>query len=196
MSIIQETPSRKVRMAHLAVVGTHSTNGVAEIHSRLLRTRLLKDFAELFPERFNNKTNGVTPRRWLLEANPALAELISDAIGDAWITDLEHLAALKPLASDAVFRERFRCAKRNAKIRFTDWLRAAIRPNRRSRHDLRQPDQAYSRIQTPAAQCLAYRGAVQPPAPRPWRRFYAAHFLFRRQGGSRLSSGQAHHQTD
>ncbi|HMF51625.1 MAG TPA: glycogen/starch/alpha-glucan phosphorylase [Candidatus Saccharimonadales bacterium] len=124
MSIIQETPSRKVRMAHLAVVGTHSTNGVAEIHTRLLRTRLLNDFAELFPERFNNKTNGVTPRRWLLTANPGLAELISDAIGDAWITDLEHLAALKPLASDRGFLERFRCAKRSAKIRFTDWLRS------------------------------------------------------------------------
>jgi len=124
MSIIEETPVRKVRMAHLAVVGTHSTNGVAEIHTRLLRTRLLNDFAELFPERFNNKTNGVTPRRWLLVANPALAELISDAIGDGWISDLGHLAALKPLASDAGFRERFHLAKRSAKNRFTDWLRS------------------------------------------------------------------------
>ena len=124
MSIIQETPSRKVRMAHLAVVGTHSTNGVAEIHTRLLRTRLLTDFAELFPERFNNKTNGVTPRRWLLEANPGLAELISEAIGDAWITDLEHLAALKPLASDAAFLERFRAPSGAPKVRFTDWLRS------------------------------------------------------------------------
>ena len=112
-------------MAHLAVVGTHSTNGVAEIHTRLLRTRLLNDFAEMFPERFINKTNGVTPRRWLLMANPALADLISEAIGDAWIVDLEHLAALKPLANDAAFRERFRCAKQSAKHRFTDWLRSA-----------------------------------------------------------------------
>ena len=83
MSLIEETPARKVRMAHLAVVGTHSTNGVAEIHSELLRSHLLKDFAEMFPHRFNNKTNGVTPRRWLLMANPALAELITEAIGDA-----------------------------------------------------------------------------------------------------------------
>ena len=124
MSIIEETPVRKVRMAHLAVVGTHSTNGVSEIHTHLLRTRLLNDFAELLPERFNNKTNGVTPRRWLLMANPALAELISEAIGDDWITDLGHLAALKPLANDASFRDRFRLAKRSAKIRFTDWLKS------------------------------------------------------------------------
>ena len=124
MSIIEESPSRKVRMAHLAVVGTHSTNGVAEIHTGLLRTHLLNDFAEMFPERFNNKTNGVTPRRWLLAANPALAELISEAIGDAWITDLGNLSALKPLAGDAAFRDRFRRAKRSAKNRFTDWLRS------------------------------------------------------------------------
>ena len=124
MSIIEEAPTRKVRMAHLAVVGTHSTNGVAEIHTRLLRTRLLHDFAELFPERFNNKTNGVTPRRWLLAANPALAEVISEAIGDAWIADLSHLSALKPLANDAAFGERFRRAKRSAKNRFAQWLKA------------------------------------------------------------------------
>jgi starch phosphorylase len=124
MSIIEETPSRRVRMAHLAVVGTHSTNGVSEIHTTLLRNRLLNNFAELFPERFNNKTNGVTPRRWLLMANPALAELISEAIGDSWITDLENLVHLKPMTSDAAFRERFRLAKRSAKIRFADWLKS------------------------------------------------------------------------
>jgi starch phosphorylase len=92
MSLIEETPTRKVRMAHLAVVGTHSTNGVAEIHSDLLRSSVLADFAEMFPARFNNKTNGVTPRRWLLMANPALARLINDAIGDGWVTDLAQLA--------------------------------------------------------------------------------------------------------
>ena len=124
MSIIEETPVRRVRMAHLAVVGTHSTNGVAEIHTSLLRTHLLREFAEWFPERFNNKTNGVTPRRWLLMANPALAELISESIGDAWIADFSHIAELKPLAGDASFRERFRLVKRNTKSRFTDWLKS------------------------------------------------------------------------
>ena len=122
MSLIEEQPVRKVRMAHLAVVGTHSTNGVAEIHSELLRTRVLKDFAEMFPQRFNNKTNGVTPRRWLLVANPSLSALITDAIGREWVTDLDHLRALTPLAGDAAFRERFMHAKRQAKDRFVDWL--------------------------------------------------------------------------
>ena len=110
-------------MAHLAVVGTHSTNGVAEIHSTLLRTSVLADFADMFPERFNNKTNGVTPRRWLLAANPALARLVTDAIGDAWITDLRQLRALAPLAGDAAFRERFLAARREAKGHFVDWLK-------------------------------------------------------------------------
>jgi starch phosphorylase len=125
MSLIEETPVRKVRMAHLAVVGTHSTNGVAEIHSDLLKTRVLGDFAEMFPDRFNNKTNGVTPRRWLVAANPALSALITDAIGDGWITDLERLRALAPLAADAGFRERFLSAKRQAKVRLVDWLRVS-----------------------------------------------------------------------
>jgi glycogen phosphorylase len=123
MSLIEETPSRKVRMAYLAVVGTHSTNGVAEIHSELLRSHLLKDFAEMFPHRFNNKTNGVTPRRWLMMANPDLAGLVTDAIGDTWITDLCQLSALAPLAEDPAFRERFSAANRAAKARFADWLR-------------------------------------------------------------------------
>ncbi|HEV7734070.1 MAG TPA: glycogen/starch/alpha-glucan phosphorylase [Candidatus Binatia bacterium] len=122
MSIIEERPQRQVRMANLAITGTHSTNGVAKIHSDLLRTRVVSDFAEMFPERFGNKTNGVTPRRWLLMANPGLASLVTDAIGDGWVADLAQLERLKPLADDAAFRERFRAAKRAAKVRFVDWL--------------------------------------------------------------------------
>ena len=125
MSLIEETPSRTVRMAHLAVVGTHSTNGVAEIHSDLLRSRVLKDFAEMYPERFNNKTNGVTPRRWLKLANPALASLITDYIGEDWVMDLDRLRALAPLAGDPDFRDRVRAARREAKVRFSDWLKAS-----------------------------------------------------------------------
>jgi len=124
VSLIEEEPTRRVRMAHLAVVGSHSTNGVAEIHSDLLRTNVLSDFAELFPERFNNKTNGVTPRRWLQQANPPLSGLISARIGDAWITDLSKLRDLLPLAEDAGFREEFRRAKRAAKQAVASWLRA------------------------------------------------------------------------
>jgi starch phosphorylase len=111
-------------MANLAIVGSHSTNGVAAIHSELLRTMTVKDLAEIFPERFSNKTNGVTPRRWLLLANPALARTITGAIGDAWITNLDHLRKLKPLAADPRFRDDFRKAKREAKAQFVDWLKA------------------------------------------------------------------------
>jgi starch phosphorylase len=90
MSLVENEPVRKVRMAHLAVVGSHSTNGVAAIHSDLLRTRVLCDFADLFGPRFNNKTNGVTPRRWLQQANPFLSQLITQAIGEEWVTDLDR----------------------------------------------------------------------------------------------------------
>jgi starch phosphorylase len=124
VSLIEEDPQRHVRMAHVAVVGTHSTNGVARIHSDLLRDRVLTDFAELFPERFNNKTNGVTPRRWLRQANPDLAALITESIGEGWAFDLDRLRKLAPLARDAAFRDRFRKAKRSAKVRFSEWLKA------------------------------------------------------------------------
>jgi starch phosphorylase len=110
-------------MANLAIVGSHSTNGVAAIHSGLLRSVTVKDLAEMFPERFNNKTNGVTPRRWLRMANPALSTAITEAIGDGWITDLDELSKLKPLASDSGFRDTVRRAKREAKSKFTAWLK-------------------------------------------------------------------------
>jgi starch phosphorylase len=121
MSMV-EPGVNKVRMAHLAVVGSHSTNGVAAIHSSLLKSVVLRDFAEMFPERFNNKTNGVTPRRWLLMANPFLSRLISDTIGDGWATDMDQLRQLIPLANDAGFRELFWKAKLDAKARFAAWL--------------------------------------------------------------------------
>ncbi len=124
VSLIEEGLHKHVRMANLAIVGSHSTNGVAAIHSELLRTTTVKDLAEMFPERFNNKTNGVTPRRWLLLANPTLARTISDAIGEGWITDLSQLSKLKPLAEDKGFREEFRKANRETKTRFANWLKS------------------------------------------------------------------------
>src|SRR5437016_1156022 len=124
-SLIEEGPGKHVRMANLAIVGSHSTNGVAAIHSELLRTTTVKDLAETFPDRFGNKTNGVTPRRWLLLANPALARTITASIGDGWIEDLAQLSSLKPLADDAAFRQAFLATKREAKSAFATWLRSS-----------------------------------------------------------------------
>ena len=123
VSLIEEGPIKHVRMANLAIVGSHSTNGVAAIHSRLLRAITVKDLAEMYPERFSNKTNGVTPRRWLLMSNPALSQTITEAIGDGWMTDLSQLKQLKPLADDQALRSAFLEAKREAKSQFADWLK-------------------------------------------------------------------------
>lgn len=125
MSLVEEEPQRDIRMANLAIAGSHSTNGVAKIHSELLQVLTVRDFAEMFPERFNNKTNGVTPRRWLLVANPALARTITEAIGDGWISDLDQLKKLRLLAEDKAFHEAVRKAKREAKLQFANWLKAA-----------------------------------------------------------------------
>ena len=123
VSLIEEGATKHVRMANLAIVGSHSTNGVAKIHSQLLRTTTVKDLAEMFPEKFSNKTNGVTPRRWLLLANPPLANLITDAIGSAWITDLAQLARLKPLADDAAFLDKFMQVKHESKRLCAQWIK-------------------------------------------------------------------------
>jgi starch phosphorylase len=124
VSLIEEGEPKKVRMAHVAIVGSHSTNGVAALHTELLKKTVVPDFAALFPERFNNKTNGVTQRRFLLLANPPLAKVITDAIGDGWIADLSQLERLKPLAGDKSFCAAVRKAKREAKLRFADWLKS------------------------------------------------------------------------
>jgi glycogen phosphorylase len=124
MSLIAEGAQRSVRMANLAIVGSHSTNGVAAIHSELLRKITVKDMAEMFPKRFNNKTNGVTPRRWLLLCNPALSSTITEAIGDGWVTDLSQLRQLAPLAENKSFRDAILNAKHEAKAHFANWLKA------------------------------------------------------------------------
>lgn len=124
VSLIEEGPTKHVRMAHLAIVGSHSTNGVSQIHTELLCSSTVRDLAEIFPERFSNKTNGVTPRRWLHQANPALSRLISASIGGEWVRDLSHLHRLVPLADDTHFRRSFLAAKRAAKADFSDWVRA------------------------------------------------------------------------
>ncbi|MGZ3423032.1 MAG: glycogen/starch/alpha-glucan phosphorylase [Polyangiales bacterium] len=126
MSLVQEPEwggEKQVRMANLAVVASHSINGVAALHSELVRTDLLRDFAELWPERFNNKTNGVTPRRWLLQANPLLARAITERIGEAWVTDLSQLSRLLPLAEDPAFRAEIRKIKRANKAVLAEYVK-------------------------------------------------------------------------
>ncbi len=117
MSLIEEGPEPQVRMAYLAIVGSFSVNGVAELHSRLLANGLFRDFYELWPEKFNNKTNGVTQRRWLAHCNPGLRALISQSIGEGWVSDLDQIRQLAPLAGDAKFRQRWRKIKHNNKRR-------------------------------------------------------------------------------
>jgi starch phosphorylase len=115
MSIVDESGDRYVRMAHLACVGSHAVNGVAELHSDLLKKEVLRDFHDLFPEKFLNVTNGVTPRRWMALTNPRLAALISETIGDGWITNLDELKRLEDYAEDPVFQEKWRRIKRDNK---------------------------------------------------------------------------------
>lgn len=122
LSIIDEEGPRYVRMAHLACVGSFAINGVAELHSRLLQETVLRDFYDLWPEKFQNKTNGVTPRRFLMLANPGLAGLLAETIGDAWVRDLGQLRALEPYAGDAAFRARWRAVKRERKERLAAWI--------------------------------------------------------------------------
>ncbi len=123
VSIIEESSPKQVRMANLAITGSHSINGVADLHTDLLKKRLVPEFAELFNDRFNSKTNGITQRRWLLNANPHLAELITETIGKGWITDFFQLKRLKPYADNESFRKRFRETKNKAKIRLADSLK-------------------------------------------------------------------------
>ncbi|MFN3199098.1 MAG: glycogen/starch/alpha-glucan phosphorylase [Bradymonadia bacterium] len=119
MSIIEEGAEKQVRMAHLAVVGAFSVNGVAELHSELVKSRLLPDFAQLWPHKFNNKTNGVTPRRWLQTANPELSQAITERIGDGWVRDLNQLEELRGLAHDTEFHSELRRIKQINKDRLT-----------------------------------------------------------------------------
>jgi starch phosphorylase len=132
MSIIEEGFPKQVRMGHLAIVGSHSVNGVAKLHTDLLRTRVIPDFDEYYPGKINNKTNGITPRRWLLRANPGLATLVTDRIGDGWIRDLDALRALEPSADDGAFRAVFRDVKRANKGRLEklilDLTRVSVDP--------------------------------------------------------------------
>jgi len=139
MSIIENGSLNQVRMAHLAIAGSHAVNGVSELHSRLLRSSLVPDFAELWPERFSNKTNGVAPRLWLLKANPGLASLVTRALGhERWITDLTQLRGLETFARDPAFTEDFLGVKRQNKVRLADLIfaKTAVRVDPDSMFDV------------------------------------------------------------
>ncbi|HIE70423.1 MAG TPA: glycogen/starch/alpha-glucan phosphorylase [Planctomycetes bacterium] len=123
-SLIEEGEEKRVRMAHLAIVGSHAVNGVAELHSRILREDLFRDFADLWPHKFRNKTNGITPRRWLRLCNPRLARLISEHIGDEWVRDLSALEALEPFAETADFRTAWRAVKHRNKVDLVEYITA------------------------------------------------------------------------
>ena len=133
LSLIDESGERYVRMAHLACVGSHAINGVAALHTELLKRNVLGDFYELWPHRFSNKTNGVTPRRWLLLANPRLSKLFNESIGEAWICDLDELRALEKFVDDSEFRERWRVIKRANKeelsLRIAQHTDAPVNPD-------------------------------------------------------------------
>lgn len=124
ISIIEESNPKNIRMANLAIIGSHSTNGVAALHSELLKRSMFSEFNTIFPDRFNNKTNGITQRRWLLAANPQLAALITSAIGDRWITDYQRIEDLTPFAKDSAFLSDFERIKEENKRRAAAFLKA------------------------------------------------------------------------
>ena len=123
LSLIDESGEKYVRMAHLAALGSHAVNGVAELHTQLLKTNVLRDFYELSPEKFSNKTNGVTPRRWMVLSNPGLAALITSRIGTVWISDIEKLRRLEPIVFDTEFAEQWRAVKHENKLRLSTYIR-------------------------------------------------------------------------
>ena len=121
LSLIDESGGKSIRMAHLACVGSHSINGVAELHTKLLKETVLSHFYQLFPEKFNSKTNGITPRRWIVSSNPRLTKLICDRLGDGWISDLDRLKQLEPLAEDRDFRQQWQQIKLAVKQELADY---------------------------------------------------------------------------
>ena len=123
ISFIEENDHKQIRMPYLSIVGSHTINGVAELHTELLKTTVFKDFYKLFPERFQNKTNGITPRLWLRNVNPELSKIITAKIGDGWITDLQQLRQLEAFADEPEFQQSWRSVKRLKKEQLANWLK-------------------------------------------------------------------------
>ena len=123
ISFIEENDHKQIRMPYLSIVGSHTINGVAELHTELLKTTVFKDFYKLFPGRFQNKTNGITPRLWLRNVNPELSKIITAKIGDGWITDLQQLRQLEAFADEPEFQQSWRSVKRLKKEQLANWLK-------------------------------------------------------------------------
>ena len=197
MSLIQEDPERRVRMANLAVVGSFAVNGVAELQSRLLAETTLRDFAELWPEKFRNVTNGVTPRRFLRLANPRLSALVTARLGDeGWLTDLDRLGELEALVDDDGFPGRVPRRETKEQGRSGRPHLGGHRGRRRPRFAVRRDGETAARVQAPAAQGAPRRHGLPPhqgesgcPRPAPDRDL-------RGEGGARLPHREAHHQAD
>ena len=197
LSLIDETGERHVRMAHLAAVGSHAINGVAALHSALLKQTVLRDFHTVAPEKFFNVTNGVTPRRWLALSNPRLSALITRHIGDRWPADLEReLARIEPLAADAGFRQDWRAVKADNKRQTGRPAPGPHRCRRRSGVAVRHPGEAAPRVQAAAPERSLPGHPLQPADACVRRVRHAAHRDLRRQGRARLPDGQADHPPD
>ena len=194
MSLVEEGPEQKIRMANLAIVGSHSTNGVAAVHSKLLRTSTVKDFAEMFPERFNNKTNGVTPRRWLLLANPGLASVITGAIGDR--VDYRPPRALEVEAAGRRSRipRRISGVEGTGQIAVCELAQSYVGANCGPANGIRLPGKANSRIQETITECTADYRRVQPAAQQPEPGRGSTDILLCRQSGPGVPVGEADHQ--
>ena len=197
LSLIDDTGHKYVRMAHLAAVGSHAINGVAALHTELLKQTVLRDFCAVAPEKFFNVTNGVTPRRWIVLSNPKLSALITRHIGDRWIADLENeLGRIEPLADDADFRREWQAVKADNKQALAGCHQGSHRHRGRPALALRHPGQTAARIQAAAPERAVPDHALQPAqgGSRPPRD--AAHRDLRRQGRARIPHRQADHQTD
>ena len=166
MSLIEEGPDPMVRMAHLAIVAGFSVNGVAALHSRLLAEGLFRDFYELWPHKFNNKTNGVTPRRWLALCNPGLSRLLNESIGAGWEVDLERLRGLIPLAGDKAFRRALASGKAGQQGAPGATCGGRVRGAVRSAITFRCAGQTHSRVQTPIAEHTACHSSLRPDQAR------------------------------
>ena len=153
MSLVEEDPEKRINMAHLAIVGSHAVNGVAAIHSDILKKSVFKDFYEFFPEKFQNKTNGITPRRWIRLCNPSLADLLSDQVGEDWITDLSQLRRLLPKAGNEAFMKAIFKVKQDNKTKFAQYLESAygVKVNPESMFDCQ-----VKRIHEYKKHCLLY----------------------------------------